>query len=253
MKSLAQLVLVMSVIVVSKTTTAQIVNIESARMHTDSLGMMGEINTDFSLIKNSQQIFSADLSAHLQYKTKKDLYLFVGSYGYLKGDGDALIDNTFFHFRYNRKLNKWLRWEAFTQLQKNTINKIDSRFLIGTGPRNKIIERKFIKMYIASLIMYEYQKDKTDPAVIHKDIRNSSYISLVLKPVINLEIVTTTFYQPLYKDIADYRILNQVKIKIIAGKHFGVSLNWSYLFDSMPVVGIPKVSYSLSSGLGYEF
>lgn len=253
MKSLVQLIFVMSLILVSKTTRAQIVNIESARMHTDSLGMMGDISTDISLTKNSQQIFSADLSAHLQYKTKKDLYLFIGSYGFLKGDGDALIDNTFFHFRYNRKFNKWLRWEAFTQLQKNVINKIDSRFLIGTGPRNKIIERKGIKMYIASLSMYEYQKDETTPAVTHNDIRNSSYIALILKPVTNLEIVTTTFYQPLYKDIADYRILNQVKIKIHAGKHFGVSLNWSYLFDSRPVEGIPKVSYNLSSGLGYEF
>lgn len=231
----------------------QVVNIESARMQSDTTGLMGEINSNFSLTKNNNEVFSVDLNTHLQYKSKKDLYLFIASYGFLKAAASDLINNTFLHFRYNRKLNKSLRWEAFIQLQKNAVNKIDIRFLIGTGPRFKIVDKKSMKLYLASLVMHEYQKDKTEPVVTQRDIRSSSYISITLKPLTNLEIASTTFYQPLINSIADYRVLNQAGIKIKAGQHFGLSLYWNYLFDSRPVPGIPKVNYNLSSGLGYEF
>lgn len=232
---------------------AQVVNIETARLHTDSTGMMGDISTHFNLTRNNQEIISADINSHLQYKTKKDLFLLIGSYGFLKAASTSIIDNTFFHFRYNRKLNKWLRWEAFTQLQKNAINSIELRYLLGTGPRNKIIERKYIKLYIAALLMYEYERETKETGLIHRGLRNSNYVTISLWPMPNVELVTTTFYQPLLKDVKDYRILNQVGLKVKAGRHFGVSINWSYLYDNRPVSGVPRENYTFGSGLNYDF
>ena len=134
---------------------AQIVNIERARMQSDTTGWMGTAGSAVALTQNKTQIFTADIDAHIQYKSKKSLYLFLGSYGFLKADGKNLIDNTFFHIRYNYKVNSILRWEVFTQLQQNVINNIKSRFLFGTGPRFKILSTNIIHLY-AILKMANY-------------------------------------------------------------------------------------------------
>lgn len=231
---------------------AQIVNIESARMQSDTTGWMGNASTSFDLTKNTQKVFSAEADAHVQYKSKKSLYLLLGSYGFLKAAGTNLIDNTFLHFRYNYKLNSVVRWEAFTQVQKNVITGISSRFLIGTGPRFKILSAKLIRLYAASLLMYE-REDETISDVIQNNIRNSSYISFTITPNKQVEIISTSFFQPLINNLNDYRVLNQVSVRVKAAKKLALALNWNYLNDSKPVTGIPSVNYSLSTGINYEF
>ena len=94
---------------------AQIVNIESKRMQSDTTGWMGNLGAAFSFTKNVQEVITAGLHAHLQFKTERDLYLFLSNYNLLKGAEQELVNNVFYHLRYNRKLNAWLRWEVFTQ------------------------------------------------------------------------------------------------------------------------------------------
>lgn len=234
------------------TAKAQIVNIESARMQSDTTGWLGNVGASFSLTKNTQEVFSSDLDAHVQYKSPKSLYLVLGSYGFLKGAGTRLIDNTFLHFRYNYKLNRLLRWEAFTQVQQNVITGISSRFLIGTGPRFKLRSTKLIRLYAASLLMYE-REEETLNNITHSNIRNSSYVSFTITPNKQVEIISTSFFQPLLDNWNDYRFLNQVSVRVKAGKKLGLKLKWNYLNDSRPVKGIPAVNYNLSTGVDYEF
>ena len=174
-------------------TKAQVLNIEKARMQSDTTGWLGNTGASFSLVKNTQKIFSAEVDAHLQYKSKKSLYLILGSYGFLKGASTKFIDNTFFHFRYNYKLSKLIRWEAFTQLQNNVVTKIRSRFLLGTGPRFKLVSNEHLHLYAAALIMYEQEKESGTANIIHNDARNSNYISATIIPNKQIELVSTVF------------------------------------------------------------
>jgi hypothetical protein len=232
---------------------AQIVNIESSRMQSDTSGWKGNAGSVFSFIKNKETITQINLYAHLQYKTKKDLWLILLDYGFLKGGNEKFVSNSFGHLRYNHKLNKWLRWEVFAQAQNNYVTNIDARYLAGTGPRFKLVDSKFFRLYTASLLMYEYEKERTMPVIIHHDIRNSSYISFTIIPDDNIEIISTTFYQPLIKQLKDARILNQSVVKIKTGKHLGLSLLWNYLHDRFPAGNAPKTTYNFSMGLNYEF
>lgn len=233
-------------------THAQIVNIENARIQTDTIGWFGTAGAGLSLTKNTTRVFEADGDAHIQYQTKKDLYLLLGSYSFLKGDDATFIDNTFLHFRYNHKLNSYIRWEAFTQIQKNTVSGISSRFLIGTGPRFKIMKNKIARIYAASLVMYE-REDPTTNDLIQNNIRSSSYVSFTITPNKQVELVSTTFFQPKLNNWNDFRILNQASLRVKAAKKISVRINWNYLNDSMPVEGIPSVSYNLSTGFEYSF
>jgi hypothetical protein len=233
---------------------SQIVNIETARMQSDTVGWMGGAGACVNLTQNTEKIFGAEIEAHLQYKTTNDkgLWLILGDYNFLRVGDSRFISNGFGHLRYNYKINDHIRWEVFGQFQNNSITQIDARLLLGTGPRFKLVKNKFLRLYVATLAMYENEKEKTDPVVKHNDIRSSSYISFTYTPVTNIELISTTFFQPLFKKLSDYRILNQAALKVKATKHFSLSLKWNYLHDRFPAGDAPRTTYSFSSGIDYE-
>lgn len=232
---------------------AQIVNIESKRMQTDTIGWSGSLGTSFSFTKNVQEVLHLNANAHVQYKTDKSLYLFLANYSLLKGNNEELLNNMFYHLRYNRKLNSWLRWEIFNQWQQNAVTGIRLRALLGTGPRFKIIGRERFRLYAATAAMYEYEEEQTKPVVLHKDVRSSSYLSFSYTPNPFLEIISTSFYQPLYKDLSDFRFLNQLALNIKATKRLLVTTNWDYLYDAFPAAGTPSVNVTITNGFTYTF
>jgi len=229
-----------------------IVNVENSRIHTDTTGWKGDMGTSFSFQKNTQQILNVNVNAHLQYKTEKDLYLLLTNYSLLKGNNQSLSNNVFFHLRYNRKFGKVVRWEAFTQWQQNRVTNIDVRGLVGTGPRFKLADSKKFKLYAASLAMYEYVRDVA-AVEIHKDMRSDNYVSISYFPSSVIDMTATTFYQPLFRYIGDYRILNQFVINIRATKRLSIVTSWDYLYDSYPAAGTPKVNYTINNGFTYSF
>ncbi|HEV7737265.1 MAG TPA: DUF481 domain-containing protein [Chlamydiales bacterium] len=240
-------------VILAHTLEAQVVNIETARMQSDTTGWMGSAGAGFSLDKNTTQIYNLTMEAHLQYKTKKDLWLLLGDNIFLKGGGEKLISNNFIHLRYNRKLNAWLRLEAFTQVQSNLVTQIKSRFLTGVGPRVKLIGSRKLKVYVASLIMYENEKESTKPVITHSDMRSSSYMSITYLPTSTVELTSTLFFQPLLKNIYDNRVFNQTSCRVKASKHFGMYMKWNYLHDRRPAGTAPKTTYNLSTGFDFQF
>ena len=232
---------------------AQIVNIESQRLQSDTTGWLGSFGSNFLFQKNAVEVLNINLNAHVEYKSKKSLYLFLANYNLLKGSGKTLSDNLFYHLRYNYKINKWLRWEAFTQFQQNSVTGIDERLLAGTGPRLKVAGTKQVALYCGTAAMFEYEKEQTAPPVYHRNIRSSNYITCTYKPAEHTEIVGTLFYQPLYKNFTDYRMLNEIAIKFKIVKHFSFNTGWYYLYDNKPAASAPKLNYSISNGISYDF
>jgi len=243
-----------SLFIAVQTSQAQIVNVESARMQSDTTGWMGGSKVNASLTQSVARVTGLNAEAHLQYKTKSDksLWLILGNYGFLKGGTTKYISNRFIHLRYNYKVTSWLRWEVFTQWLNNLITQIDGRFLVGTGPRFKIVKNNKLRLYAASLIMYEHEKEATIPIIYEEGIRSSSYISFTYTPISTLEIISTTFYQPLFKNFNNYRLMNEINVKVKATKHFSMSINWDYLYDQFPAGTAPRTTYSISSGIQYE-
>ncbi len=232
---------------------AQVVNIESERLKADSNGVYGSLSGNFEMTSNTKKVVLFDAAAQVEYKKDSNLYLLLGNYGFVSGDKEAFANNAFIHLRYNRKITKLLRWEVFTQLQFNEVSKINLRYLLGTGPRFKLVDREKLKIYAASLAMFEYEEDDTAEFAVHRDIRSSSYLTLTFLPLENLQIISTTYYQPLYNDFGDFRLMNQESVEISISGRFKLEPAFNYLYDSKPVSGVPNVNYSIKMGLEYHF
>lgn len=238
---------------VSSPSFSQIVNIETQRLHSDTTGWFGKITTGFVLQQNASRILNINANANVEYKNPKDLYIILVNYNLLRANGQSFNNNVFAHLRYRRKINRRLSWEAFTQVQNNNVTGIDLRFLAGTGPRIKIISSPKITFYGATAAMYEYEKELTKPPIIHNDVRNSSYLSLSWKLSEDAELSGTLFYQPLFRDLKDYRLLNELSISYKIFRHLSLTAGWYYLFDSRPAAATPKLNYSISNGFEFEF
>lgn len=198
-------------------------------------------------------MLSINANANAEYKRPKDLYLVLVNYNLLRANGQSFTNNIFYHVRYNHKLTKVLRWEVFTQLQQNNVTGIRHRFLAGTGPRWKIKNSPNFTLYVATAAMFENERENIDPPLIHDDVRSSSYITGSLKPIEELEISGTLFYQPLFKDFSDFRVLNELRFSYKIFKRLALTTSWYYLFDSEPAASTPKLNYSISNGLEWEF
>lgn len=233
----------------------QIVNMEADRIINDSTGWAGSIKAGISIAKDVNSVTQVIGESHLQYKNKKSLFLLRANINYTDAGGQTFVSNNFLHFRHNYKLNAWLRWEEFTQLQQNKITGIDLRYLLGTGPRFKLFQTKKMNMYLGTAIMYEYEVEKTEgnKQIVRQNPRSSNYISLTYHPNDNVKITHTTYYQTLYDFPKDHRLSSQTDFEFKISKKLSYTLSYRILFDSSPALNIPTTTYGFENYISWNF
>ena len=235
----------------------QVVNIESQRMHTDSLRRNGEFNFDYSYSNvNSSALSILNSSLSLQQKSKdlKSIWLILGSANISKAKTQDFQNATFFHLRFNRKLSKAIRWEAFTQIQSNLPIGIRYRYLAGTGPRFKIISTDHFNLYLGTLYMYEFEKTSDSVQNKKQFHRASNYCSFTIAfPNVNGEIISTTYFQPDLGNFADHRIFTENRLVFSITKKLKALTTFNYFFDSRPPKGINNYTTGFAQGFGWKF
>ena len=237
-----------------KLSLSQIVNVESLRRVGDSSKWSGYTSLAIDITKNKNQIFNLKNRTHIQYLFEKNLVLFVNDIDFKEVNNKKLISKGTQHLRYNYRFKPKFAWEIFVQSQYDEISAIDFRGLIGSGPRLTVRKSKNYQFFTGILSMYEYEEIENElEQAFNRDFRNSSYFSFSLFPKDNIAIVSTTYYQPLYKDFSDYRISNDTSIALTIYKNLAFKVHFTYLFDKKPALGVPKEQYKLSNGLTYTF
>ncbi len=230
----------------------QLVNIETQRVQSDSIRRITAIDLLYNYQNNNNEELSlVNLSATHQYKTKnlKNYFLLLGKIDYSLANGEELSNSGLIHFRYNRKLNKKFRLEAFIQYQYNKILGIESRNLIGIGPRYKINKSDKTIFYVGSLLMQEFERTIDNIRIISYQ-RLSNYLSLSIKnSAKTLELTSVVYYQPNINHWEDYRLSSQTSLafNITSKLQFVNSIN--YGFDSYAPTNISKQNILLSNGL----
>jgi hypothetical protein len=195
-------------------------------------------------------------SAVYQIKSKnyKDIFLLLGSYDFSKTKLAQLSNSAFGHFRYNRRLNPFLKYEIYTQLQTNQLLNLRSRYILGNGVRIKFKNKSILKPYLGISAFYEYEESIEDVLVFRNDFRMSNYFVLSLKLPKGLgEITSTTYYQPLFDRFSDYRLTSQSNLVLNIAKRISLSTMFSYFFDQNPPLGINKEAVHFTSGLRITF
>jgi hypothetical protein len=236
---------------------AQLVNIESRRMQTDSLRLAGNADISFNYQKTNDitlNVFKTSLSAQGKSKNLKHILLALGNY-HLASSNNSTINNAGFgHLRYNYKWNKWIRWEVYSQIQFNELLSLRYRFLAGAGARFKLNHGETIKTYLGVSTFYEHEQIRDLQETINTDVRMSNYFVISIKfPKKRGELTSTTYYQPLFRAWNDFRITNQSLIQLNITKHLAFTTAVNSFFDANPPVDVQPSTFSLSNGLRFTF
>jgi len=233
-------------------THAQIINIESQRIATDTTGFSGKVGLSLAAAKFTQTFVAAEVRGQVQFKTNKDLFLLIGDLDIVNAGGENFNNSGYGHFRYNRKLSSKIRLEAFTQLQYNSVTKIQARYLNGLGLRFKLSPYETAKIYWGVAGMYEHE-ELSDPSIKTDDLRLSSYLTFTLAPVATITFRNTTYMQPLAENFNDYRFANNTRLSFGISKNLSFTTNFNFLYDSRPPLDVPKINYQVKNGLNYRF
>lgn len=231
---------------------AQIVNIESRRIITDTTGFNGHADFNFFANQSKYRLLTFGSEAQVQYKTRNSLLLLLGNINYTKAQETDYLNDGFVHLRYNYKFGKRVRWEAFAQVQYNRLLALKQRELLGTGPRFKIADRKTIHAYLGILAMYEHEILSTAEPQQY-NFRSSQYLSWTISKDKKISFTGTMYYQPLYRNFADYRISGQYNFMVLLSQKLYLKNTLNLLYDSRPAMGAVNTLYNFMAGLGYLF
>lgn len=233
---------------------AQLVNIESKRMQVDSVRFALKSDLLFNYSNNNgDYLFQIGSNVTTQVKSKdlKKIYFFIGNYNLIRSKDQDFQNSWFLHFRYNQKLSQLFRLEAFIQSQNNALLTITNRNLAGVGIRLKLISTENTKAYFGNAYMYEIEEiDATQQQFYNH--RNNTYLSLTHAwKKANLDLTGTVYFQPLYKDIGNHRILSQLKAELPITKIVSLSALFNYFYNSF-IPGAAK-DYSSNLMVGFTF
>ncbi len=242
----------MTFVVISIPVKAQVINIEGKRFMNDTNGWVGNADFNFNVFNNTQQVLQFSNTLRIQYQKNRSRFILLNDLNFIKAGNTDFANAGYQHFRYNYKVSKWITMEAFTQTQYNPVLKLDFRYLIGAGPRLKLLKKEHAKIYIAALYMYEYDDIVADPVNLYEH-RMSSYVTCTFSVLKNVEFTSTTFYQPNIEDWYDYRIANDSGLEIHINKHLNFKSSFNMLYDTYQPIGIPELVYSFRNGLSIKF
>lgn len=235
--------------------SAQLVNIESKRMQTDSVRFT--LNADLSFDhtnNNGNQVNQIDAALSTQAKSKdlRKIYFLLGNYKLIDSKERNLQNAWFLHGRFNYKFkyNPAWRFETYLQGQYNQLLVVEQRNLIGTGLRVKWMDRKRFTGYAGNSYIYEIEySDRA--GTTNYNHRNSTYLTLSYAAKSQkFSVANTVYYQPLYRELNDYRILEQFRLDIPLSKWFKVFTIYNYYFDSKTPLNTEEYTSNLSFGAG---
>lgn len=248
-----KIILLVVVLFFSYNGYSQVVNIESARLHTDTI-RFASINeaSMFYNDNNGLSLFNFKVSSTSQLKSKnlKNIILLTGNYNIIKSASAIYQNSWLVHMRYNYKLTRLFRLETFLQNQYNYIIDLNQRSFIGGGFRLKLLAKENISVYLGESYIYENEQnyDKDISRINH---RNSTYLSFNIKLLKNkIEIINTCYYQPKYADFSDYNFLEQFKVNNKIGKKINIFGLLNYMIDTNTPLDRVQYTFDTTFGIG---
>ncbi len=234
---------------------AQVVNVERMRLNSKKQGWSGSVAGNVDLQRNQRSVFAVGGNAHVQNRVDSNTYLLVGKTGFIKASEADLVNFAFGHFRYTHYVTDFLSLEGFTQLQQNRVNGIASRWLIGVGPRGKVIDNDNANVLLGFLVMREREREVVDSIPINRDIRISSYIAGSFTPqsAKYISFTNTTYFQPRVGKFADIRIASDWNVEVSLRQNLRLVTTFNIVYDARPPVGLDKTVYALKNGLRFTF
>ena len=232
------------------------VNIEQQRKDADSIGFTTTLGLDFSIWTGNTNVQLLTGKGRFNYNggSYYSFLLFKGEYGW--NDGKQFSNGGLVHLRFVDDITEHFYLEYFGQADYNKERRLLSRGLGGIGGRFKIYTSTELKARLGIGAMYENEKYDLPPDAIHplqtRLMRSTNYLGLQIEINKTSHLTSTTYYQPAFRDMRDYRILSESTLTIILGQYLDLNITFNLRHDNNPPDNTKPTDTFTEFGLGVK-
>lgn len=127
----------------------------------------------------------------------------------------------------------------------------------STKIKKETRDEEMIRISLGLLYIYEYEqtarKKYADAGKKEYAQRLSSFGDFSILLFNDIYFVTTFYYQPMFKDFSDYRILNDNTLEFKINSRFSILSSNIYTYDSRPPLKVKKSEYIFKTGVKFSF
>jgi len=207
----------------------QVVNIESDRGG-DKQGLHGSNEVGLSLQRGNVEVFQYQLGLRADYIKGLHHSLIIGSMSYGESEGEPFQDQSYAHLRWTAMWWDHVGTEVFTQVQTAEFQLLTLRQLTGCGLRFTMFNDH---LAIGIGGMSDYERIST-LEVGNLNARATSYIRVGKEWKNRIKGQLITYFQPLFTDPEDYRILTTGSLEFSLNKVFSLVNELNYAYDTRP-------------------
>lgn len=234
---------------------AQVVNIEEQRITgtRDSVHWYGHLRGGVSLAKVQQQSLQLQGQAKVQYKNDRHLTLLLLNINLLRAGNKDFARQAFAHLRYNFKFSDTWIGEAFGQVQTSPIQLLQQRNLFGAGLRYRLLKSADgrQRIYLGAAWLWEHSRF-TEPENPRSWHRSSNYISTTFRPGNKVTLINTTYWQPVWGLIRNFRLSSEWLLKVDLTKKLAFTVDFDYGLDKNLPAGAPAETYAWRNGIVWQ-
>jgi hypothetical protein len=246
-------------------TCSQILNIDKTdtNAYSPKAGYNFNLSMGLEIDKQKTTLYDATNTAAFSMQKNKELLIVAGSYRFTYNGPEDILNAGYIHLRLRHHYRDKFQPEPFFQYQWDNKRGMEMRVLGGANVRYNFFKGDKFDCNAGLGLFYEAErwdyvgvdsvKVPPNPEPVESNLwKVNSYFRFDWKLSGNSDIVFNVFFQT-RPDHFEPRIAPHLQWTINAGKHFGFAVIYGALYDSHPVVPIPKFYYTLSNSITANF
>lgn len=176
---------------------------------------------------------------------------------YARFNQETSVSRELAHARYNYEIRPWLFGELFGQVQRDGLQRLARRDLVGIGPRFALYDSVPFSLFFGTAYMLEHELIRVEAGAPdrHETLvdRSSNYLSTMVVPDDRVTFYFTVYAQPKIGDASDYRILAELSLQFALGKHFTTRIDGQLRYSSLPPTGVKGLDTELKNAFEWKF
>ena len=166
----------------------------------------------------------------------------------------TFANQSFVHARWSTMWRRRVGTDLFAQHQFDELLRLRVRALAGLGARLVLVHRRVFRVWAGTGAMVEHERIRVDEGAPDPRrttvARWTSYLALRLSLADRrLVLQSTTYVQPRFDAIADYRVLNDLQLLAVVSTQLASGISLAVWHDRRPPTGVRRTDVRLLASL----
>ncbi len=218
----------------------------------DEPGWSGRVDGLMSGSGGNTEQFLIETGAQVRWQADRDRVRLQLSGGYRESNNVETARNLVAHMRHNRQWSGPWSTVSFVQIQHNPFQRLNSRWLVGLGPRYDFTRDAKGAVAVGATAMLEIERLKGEAGHLSRG-RLSTFLHVARQLSANTKLDAVGFWQPLFSDFSASRAVGNLTLTVQISGQVDLKVGAGVQDNARPPEGVKRTDWSTFTGLGVSF